>query len=89
MRRGEGVRAVGEMENQSWIPDGKGRRPGGARPGPARPGQARPGQARPGQARPGQARPGLGPGLGPKNIRNNYKILENISPYKRCQEILF
>ncbi len=34
-------------------------------------------------ARPGQARPGLGLGPGPKNIRNNYKILENISPYKR------
>ncbi len=57
--------------------------PGQARPGQARPGRARPGQARPGQARPGQARPGLGPGLGPQNTRENYKILEKISPYKR------
>ncbi len=48
-----------------------------------------PGPARTGPARPGQARPGLGPGLGPKNIRKNYKILEKISPYKRLQEILF
>ena len=39
------------------------------------------GPAQPGP--PGQARPGLGPGLGPENIRKNYKILEKISPYKR------
>ncbi len=53
--------------------------PGPARLGPGGPGRARPG---PGPARPGQARPGLGPGLGPKNIRKNSKILEKISPYK-------